>query len=193
MGKSTVKNSAIDNSTAEGADVQKATVPKTARAQKLAVANEFADSVRNLNVFDALALLVALSLVGVGFLIGTIGGPPSGSTTSVDLTINPQDEVRPLTPGATALFPVYINNPNDYGVRVDLISDGKSGATSSGCPEATVTSTGLDGPAGFIMAGGVRAYEISVTMAAATDDRCKGQTFTLPLTVNLATATESRQ
>lgn len=177
MGNSTVENSAVENS-----PVQKSTV-----------GGEFAETVRSLNVFDGLALLVVLALVGVGFFIGTIGGPPSGSTTTVDFTINPADEVRPLTPGATALFPVYINNPNEYGVRVDVISDGKSNATSSGCPEATITSTGLDGPAGFIMAGGVRAYEISVTMAAAADGRCQGQTFTLPLTVKLATATEPRE
>lgn len=182
MGNSTVENSAVEkNPVGENT------------AGKSTVGDELAETVRSLNVFDGIALLIAFALVGVGFLIGTIGDPPSGSTTSVDFTINPEDEVRPLAPGATALFPVYINNPNDFGVRVDSISDGKSKATDGGCPEATITSAGLDGPAGFIMAGGVRAYEISVTMAAATDGRCKGQMLTLPLTVKLATATESRQ
>ena len=180
MGSSTVENSAVDTSTVAGTTGQKTTV-----------GDEFAETVRNLNVYDGLALLIAFLLVGVGFLVGTIGGPPSGSTTVVDFTINPADEVRPLAPGATALFPVYINNPNDYGVRVDVISDGKSKATN-GCPEATITSSGLDGPAGFIMAGGVRAYEISVTMAAAAESSCTAQTFTLPLTVKLATASEDR-
>ncbi len=174
MGKSTVGNDTVGNETVADADGLAATV-------------------RNLNGFDALALLIALVLVGVGFLIGTAGSPPSGSATSVEFTINPEDEVRSLAPGATALFPVYINNPNDYGVRVDSISEGKSKDTTSGCPAATITSAGLDGPAGFIMAGGVRAYEISVTMAAATDGRCKGQTFTLPLTVKLASASANRQ
>ncbi|MGH3697715.1 MAG: hypothetical protein ACRDRX_27675 [Pseudonocardiaceae bacterium] len=177
MGKSTVENDTVSNDTVHNDTVE----------------DELASTVRDLNVFDALALLIALGLVGVGFLIGTAGGPPSGSTTSVEFTINPEDEVRPLAPGATALFPVYINNPNAYGVRVDSISEGTSKDTPSGCPAATITSAGLDGPAGFIMAGGVRTYEISVTMAAAADGRCKGQTFTLPLTVELATASENRQ
>jgi hypothetical protein len=189
VGNSTVENSTVENSTVEDSTVEKTT------GQKSTVTDEFAETVRSLNGFDALALLVALALTGIGFLIGSIGvgGPPAGSTTSVEFAISPADEVRPLAPGATALFPVYINNPNDYGVRVDLISDGRPKATASGCPEGTITSAALDGPAGFVMAGGVRAYEISVTMAGGADERCKGQTFTLPLTVKLATATESRQ
>jgi hypothetical protein len=177
-----VENSTVKNDTVETDTVKTPTLNE-----------EIAATVRSLNVFDGLALLIAFALVGVGFLIGTLGGPPSGSTTTVEFTINPEDEVRPLAPGATALFPVYINNPNDHGVRVDSISAGKSKATTTGCPEATITSAGLDGPAGFIMGGGVRAYEISVTMAAAADGRCKGQTFTLPLTVKLGTASEDRQ
>jgi hypothetical protein len=192
VGHSTVENSAVEDSTVTKTTVENNAVEKTT-GQKSAVADEFAETVRSLNGFDALALLIALALTGIGFLIGSIGGPPTGSTTSVEFTINPADEVRPLAPGATALFPVYINNPNDYGVRVDVISDGRSKATPSGCPEATITSTGLDGPAGFIMAGGVRAYEISVTMAAGADEKCKAETFTLPLTVQLATASEPRQ
>lgn len=187
MGKSTVGNDTVGNDTVGSGTVHDDTVNNEA------VQDEFADTVRNLNVFDALALLIALALVGVGFLIGTAGGPPSGSTTTVEFTINPEDEVRPLVPGATALFPVYINNPNTYGVRVDSISEGTSKDTASGCPAATITSAGLDGPAGFIMAGGVRAYEISVTMSAVADGRCKGQTFTLPLTVELASASANRE
>ena len=181
MGNSAVENSAVE-STVEGSTA----------VQNTTVAEEFTATVRNLNVFDGLALLVALALVGVGYFIGTAGSPPTGSTSSMEFTINPEDAVRPLAPGATALFPVYVNNPNDYGVRVDSISDGKSNATASGCPAATITSIGLNGPAGFIYAGGVRAYEISVTMAGTADSRCKGQTFTLPLTVKLAAAAAKR-
>jgi hypothetical protein len=177
----------VGNNTVENSTVGDNTVVENGPGE-----NGFLATIRGLNIFDALALLIVLALIGVGFLIGTVGSPPTGSTSSVEFTINPEDEVRPLAPGATALFPVYINNPNGYGVRVDLISDGKSKATPSGCPEATITSAGLDGPAGFIMAGGVRTYEISVSRAATTDDRCKGQTFILPLTVKLAAASASR-
>ncbi|HZS19477.1 MAG TPA: hypothetical protein VFA63_00635 [Pseudonocardiaceae bacterium] len=154
---------------------------------------EFRSTVRNLNVFDGVALLIALGLTGVGFLIGTMGSNTApGSTSSVDLTITADDQVRPLAPGATAEFPLYVNNPNNYGVRVDSISAGRSKATSGGCPAGTVTSAPVNGPVGHIKEGGVRAYLLSVTMAATTDSRCKGQTFTLPLTIKFATATSDR-
>ena len=155
--------------------------------------DEFRSTVRSLNVFDGLALLIALGLTGVGFLIGTIGtGTAAGSTSSVNFTLTPDDQVRPLTPGATATLPIYINNTNNYGVRVDSISAGKSNATSSGCPAGTITSAALDGPVGYIREGGVRAYMVSVTMAATNDSRCNSQTFTLPLTVKLASAAADR-
>lgn len=158
-----------------------------------AVEEDFRDTVRNLNVFDGLALLIALGLVGVGFLIGTMGsGPATGSTNSVDFTITPNDQVRPLAPGATRTFPLYVNNSNDYGVRVDSISDGKSKPTASGCPAGTISSAAVNGPVGFIKASGVRAYMVSVTMAPTTDSRCMNQTFTLPLTVQLASAAADR-
>ena len=162
-----------------------------------AVQDSVADSgvvatVRSLNVFDGLALLIALGLVGAGFLVGTIGSGAAGSTSTVGFTVNPQDQVRPLAPGATTTLPVYINNPNDFGVRVDSLSAGSSKATASGCPAGTITSTGLDGPAGFIRPGSIRTYEVSVTMAATADSRCKGQSFTLPLTVKLASAAADR-
>lgn len=156
------------------------------------VDNSVGTSVRSLTVFDGLALLVALSLVGMGFLIGTVGGGEASATTSVKLTVNPDDQVRPLSPGATAMFPVYVNNPKDYGVRVNSISNGSSAATAGGCPAGTITSATLDSPVGFIKAGGVRAYEVSVTMAANAGSRCKGQSFMLPLTVTLGTAASDR-
>lgn len=156
------------------------------------VKEDSAATVRSLNLFDGLVLLIALALGGVGFLIGTAGGPPTGSTTSVEFTVNPEDQVRPLAPGATATLPIYIKNPNSYGVRVDSISEGKSLATASGCPAGTITSAQLDSPVGFIRADGIRTYELFVTMAATTDSRCKAQSFTLPLTVTLATAATDR-
>lgn len=154
--------------------------------------NSLGASVRGLTVFDGLALITALGLAGVGFLIGTIGGGETGATTSVELTVTPDDQVRPLSPGGTTTFPVYITNPNDYGVRVDSISAGSSAATSGGCPAGTVTSAPVEGPTGFIRPAGIRTYDVSVTMAATVDDKCKGQPFTLPLTVTLASAAADR-
>lgn len=150
-------------------------------------------SVRNLNVYDGVALIVALTLVGVGFLIGTAGGGGAGGTTTAEVTVTPDDQIRPLAPGATATFPVYVKNPKDYGVRVTSISAGSSTATAGGCPAGTLTSAGADGPVGFIKAGSVHAYEVSVTMAGTADGRCKGQSFTLPLTVTLSSAAADRR
>ncbi len=154
--------------------------------------NSLGTSVRSLNVYDGLALLVALTLVGVGFLIGTAGGGGTGGTTTAELSVTPDDQVRPLAPGATVTFPVYVKNPEDYGVRVTSISEGSSNATASGCPAGTLTSTGVDSPVGFIRAGSLHTYEVSVTMAATADPKCKGQSFTLPLTVALSSAAADR-
>jgi hypothetical protein len=157
-----------------------------------AVENGLRANVRSLNVFDGLALLIALALVGIGFLIGTLGGGETGVTTSVELTITPDDPVRPLPSGSTKTFPLYINNPANYGVRVASISAGSSNATASGCPADTVTSAPVEGPTGFIRAAGIRTYDVSVTLPGNLDDRCKGQSFTLPLTVKLASPAADR-
>lgn len=154
--------------------------------------NGLGSAVRNLTVFDGLALVIALALVGVGFLIGTAGGGKTGATTSVELTVAPDTDTRSLPPGATKTFPVYVKNTNDYGVQVISISAGTSRATARGCPAGTVTSAGVDAPVGFIRAGGIRAYDVSVTMAANADSRCKDQSFVLPLNVTLGSAAADR-
>ncbi len=157
-----------------------------------ATVRDLGATVRNRNVFDGLAMLIALGLVGVGFLIGNMGGAETGSTTSAELTITPEDQVRPLTPGKTRTFPLYINNPNDYGVRVGSISEGSSSATASGCPAGTITSAPVEGPTGFIRPTGIRTYDVSVTMAGDAGDTCTGQSFTLPLTITLESAAADR-
>ncbi|PZS37300.1 MAG: hypothetical protein DLM62_19965 [Pseudonocardiales bacterium] len=154
--------------------------------------NSLGTSVRSLNVYDGLALLVAVTLVGVGFFIGTAGSGATGGTTSAELTVTPDGQVRPLAPGATGTFPVYVKNSTDYGVRVTSISAGSSAATVSGCPAGTLTSTAVDSPVGFIRASSLHAYEVSVTMAATADAKCKGQAFTLPLTVTFSSAAADR-
>jgi hypothetical protein len=159
------------------------------------VENGLRDYVRGLSVFDGLALLIALGLVGAGFLIGSIGlggGGETGTPTSVELTVTPNEQARPLPPGATRTFPLYIHNTTDFGVRVASISAGSSNATPGGCPAGTVTSAAVEGPAGFIRPAGYRTYDVSVTMAANADDKCHGQSFILPLTVTLASAAADR-
>lgn len=154
--------------------------------------NDLGTTARSLNVFDGLALLIALGLVGVGFLIGTAGGGETGTTTSVELAVTPDNDTRSLPPGATKTFPLYVKNTNDYGVRVVSISAGTSNVTPAGCPAGTVTSAGVEGPVGFIRSRSIRAYDVSVTMPANADSRCKDQSFTLPLTVTLASAAADR-
>jgi hypothetical protein len=161
------------------------------------VENGLRDYVRGLNVFDGLALLVALGLVGAGFFIGTIGlggggSGETGMTTPVELTVTPNEQVRSLSAGTTRTFPLYFHNTTDYGVRVPSISAGSSNAIAEGCPAGTVTSAPVEGPTGFIRPAGYRTYDVSVTMAANADDKCKGQSFTLPLTVTLASAAADR-
>lgn len=153
--------------------------------------NGLRDRVRGLNVFDGLALVIAFGLVGVGFLIGTIGGGETGTTTTAELTIVPNDEVRPLPSGQTKTFPLYIRNPADYGVRVGSIGAGSSPETE-GCAAGIITSAPVDGPTGFIRPEGIRTYDVSVTMAPNVDDTCTGKSFTLPLTVTLESAAADR-
>jgi hypothetical protein len=155
------------------------------------VENGLGTTVRNLNVFDGLALVIALGLVGIGFLIGTSGGDEAGASTSAELTVTPDSEAHSLAPGATKIFTVYINNPNNYGVQVTSISAGSSNATN-GCAAGTVTSAPVEGPVGFIGANHVRAYDVPVTMAANAGGKCKDQTFTLPLNVTFASAAADR-
>lgn len=150
-------------------------------------------NLRRLNVFDGLAMLIALGLVGAGYLIGTIGsGGETGGTTSVEFAVTPNDQSRPLPPGSTKTFTLYVHNPNDYGVRVAAISEGSSTATAGGCPAGAVTSAPVENPTGFISPAGYRAYDVSVTMAANADDKCKDQSFTLPLTVEFSSAAADR-
>ena len=149
------------------------------------------EQVRGFNVFDGLALLVAVALVGVGFFIGSLGGGEDGTTTTAEITITPEDAVRPLPTGQTRTFPLYIRNPTDNGVRVASIGAGSS-SEAGGCPAGIITSAPVEGPTGFISPTSIRAYDLSVTMAANVDDKCRGQSFTLPLTVELATADADR-
>lgn len=163
-----------------------------ATVEDTAVGGGVGTTVRNLTVFDGLALVIALTLVGVGFLIGTAGSGQTGSTTTATLTVTPDNDLRSLPPGGTKTFPLYVSNTSDYGVQVTSISAGTSNATRGGCPAGTVTSAPLDAPVGFIEAGLTRAYAVSVTMAATADARCKDQSFTLPLTVTLGSAAAGR-
>lgn len=139
-----------------------------------------------LTIPQAALLAIALGPL-IGFGIGIIGTGNESTTTSLDLVIDRQD-ASVLEPGTTDRFPVLVQNPMDEGVQVISISAGASEATAGGCPAGTLTSAPLTGPPGYISPEGVRTYAVSVTMAGDAGQRCQGQSFTLPLTVELATA-----
>lgn len=135
------------------------------------------------------ALVMAVVLPAVGFLIGMIGSGKDSSSTTINALITPQNASGPLKPGKTVQFTVLVPNDNDYGVQVSKIREGSSQATpGGGCAEGTVTSAEVDGPRGYIRPNGVRAYQVNATMAANTPQACVNQSFTLPLTVDLESA-----
>lgn len=133
------------------------------------------------------ALLAVVVGPLLGFGIGIIGSGTESATTSVELVIDRQD-ASVLEPGTTDRFPVLVQNPMDEGAQVTSISAGASKATAGGCPAGTLTSAAVDGPPGYISPEGVRTYSVAVTMAGDAQQRCQGQSFTLPLTVELVTA-----
>ena len=135
-----------------------------------------------------LGLVIVLPLVG--FFIGGLGDHPESETISVEATFKPGS--RALSPGETRTFSALVNNDHDYGVRVASISEGSSEATPGGCPAGVITSAPVTGPTGYIPPNGEFGYTLTVTVANNLDDRCQGQQFTLPLTVELKSAAADR-
>ncbi|HEY6424489.1 MAG TPA: hypothetical protein VIY28_14820, partial [Pseudonocardiaceae bacterium] len=109
-----------------------------------------------------------------------------------DFAVTPDREPGGIPPGTTKTLALVINNPNDYGVRVASIGAGSSNPTQYGCPAGAVTSAPVDDPSGYIRPGGFHGYEVFVTMDANAEDKCKGQSFTLPLAVTLVSAAGDR-
>ena len=71
------------------------------------------------------------------------------------------------------------------------ISGGSSNATgtSGACVAGTVTTAAVTSPpATVIAANGSGTYTLTATMNTNPDNSCQGQTFTLPLTAQLASA-----
>lgn len=133
-------------------------------------------------------LVIVLPIVG--YFIGGLGDHPAATTIPVKATVTPGS--TPLFPGESRTFTALVNNDNDFGVRVASISQGSSEATPSGCPAGVITSAPLANPAGYIPPNAELGYKLTMTVAANLDDRCQGQEFTLPLTVELKSAAADR-
>lgn len=129
-----------------------------------------------------ITLIIVLPIVGlfIGY-IGAYGG--GGSTITVSPAVTPR--AIGLSAGQSRTFSVIVRNPEDQGVRVTSISAGSSEAAEGSCPAGALTSAELTDPRGFIRAGGVNAYAVTVSLAASADERCLDQAITLPLTVKL--------
>lgn len=130
-------------------------------------------------------VLGVLVLGGVGYLIASIGGGGGSTTTSVDATLTPR--AIGLAPGQTQQLSVIIKNPSDEGMGVSSISAGSSQA-AGGCSAGAVTSEEVSNPTGYIAPNGVNAFSITVKGADNLDDRCLGQSLTIPLTAELVSA-----
>jgi|tagenome__1003787_1003787.scaffolds.fasta_scaffold19961980_1 hypothetical protein len=136
-------------------------------------------------------VLLVLAGAGVAFAAYLSSGSGTGATTSsvaVSSTISANSQGAQLYPGSTSTYTVTINNPNPYPVKVVSISASSSLATSGGCPAGTVTSPAVANPTGTIAPNGSGSYSLSATMAADPDNSCQGQSFTMPLTAQLASA-----
>lgn len=135
-------------------------------------------------------VLLVLAGAGVAFAAYLSSGTGTGQTTSsvaVNSTISSNTPGAQLYPGSTSTYTVTINNPNPYPVKVVSISSSTSDKVGS-CPAGTVTSPAVANPAGTIAPNGTSNYPLTATMLADPDNSCQGQTFTMPLTAQLASA-----
>ncbi|MGQ0775911.1 MAG: hypothetical protein ACT4NY_16080 [Pseudonocardiales bacterium] len=129
-----------------------------------------------------LILLVTLPILGllIGFL-GAYGG--GASTIEVASAVTPR--AIDLAAGQSRSFTVVVRNPEDYGVRVASISAGRSEAVEGVCPAGVLTSAEVNEPTGFIRAGDVNGFAVTVSLADNVDDRCLDQAINLPVKVKL--------
>ncbi|HEY2225937.1 hypothetical protein [Actinomycetospora sp.] len=136
-------------------------------------------------------VLLVLAGAGIAFAAYLSSGSGTGTTTSsvaVSSTISSNSSGAQLFPGSTSTYTVTINNPNPYPVKVVSISASSSLATAGSCPAGTVTSPAVPNPTGTIAPNASNSYPLSATMLTDPDNSCQGQTFTMPLTAQLASA-----
>lgn len=129
-------------------------------------------------------LILIITLPILGLLIGFLGAYGGGaSTVEVNPAVTPK--AIGLSAGQSRSFTVVVRNPEDHGVRVTSISAGRSEAVEGVCPAGVLTSAEVSDPTGFIRAGDVNGFAITVSLAGNVDDRCLDQAINLPVTVKL--------
>lgn len=138
------------------------------------------------------AVVLALLGAGLAFAAYLSSGEGSGQTASsvaANSVISPQANGSQLYPASTTTYTVNVTNPNPYPVRVTSITAASSQAAASGaCPAGTITSPSVANPSGVIAPNGTGVYSLVATMSVDPANACQGQSFTMPLTAQLASA-----
>ena len=154
-------------------------------------------------IFAAVTVM-ALAIVSLGYAAWTSAGNGSGvakASTAQALTTGTATASAGLYPGATAALTVNVTNPNPYPVTVtDVTGNGTitADASHSTCGQDAghptgVTYTDQHGLSIAVPANGSTSVSLSnsVHMSNASDNSCQGATFTIPVSLNGASAATS--
>jgi hypothetical protein len=154
-------------------------------------------------IFAAVTVM-ALVIVSLGYAAWTSAGNGSGvakASTAQPLTTVTATASAGLYPGVTAALTLQVSNPNPYPVTVtDVTGNGTitADASHSTCgQDAThptgVTYTDQHNLSIAVPASGTAQVSVSgsVHMSNASDNSCQGATFTIPVSLNGASAATS--
>jgi hypothetical protein len=154
-------------------------------------------------IFAAVAVM-ALAIVSLGYAAWTSAGNGSGvakASTAQALTTVTATASAGLYPGATAALTLQVSNPNPYPVTVtDVTGNGTitADASHSTCGQDSTHPTGVTytdqhNLSIAVPANGTTEVSVSssVHMTNASDNSCQGATFTIPVSLNGASAATS--
>ena len=148
-----------------------------------------------------LGIVAVVALAGGGaalaaWLATGTGSGAAQATNAEGLVVEVASTTGQLYPGGTGDIKVKVTNPNDYPVQVTDISS--TGTIDSSGPAACDASTGVsyvdsattDDLPFTIAANGNQTVTLdgAASMTNASDTTCQGATFTIPITVDGASA-----
>jgi hypothetical protein len=155
-------------------------------------------------IFAAVTVM-ALGIVSLGYAAWTSSGNGTGfakaSTAQALTSVTATGVTAGLYPGATAALTLNLSNPNPYPVTItDVTGNGTITADSSHSTcgqDAThltgVTYTDQHNLSIAVPANGTAQVTVpsSVHMSNASDNSCQGATFSIPVSLNGASAATS--
>lgn len=154
-------------------------------------------------IFAAVTVM-ALVIASLGYAAWTSAGNGSGvakASTAQALTTVTATASAGLYPGATAALTLQVSNPNPYPVTVtDVTGNGTITADTShstcgqdGTHPTGVTYVDQHNLTIAVPANGTTQVSVSgsVHMSNASDNSCQGATFTIPVSLNGASAATS--